>query len=459
MNGENISRRDFLKTAGTGALALGAAATGCGPREGKVRPSSAPGPSGPGTAGMAYRTDPHTGAQVSLLGYGCMRWPMTRDADGKEVIDQEKVNELVDHAIAHGVNYFDTSPVYLRGESEKATGIALARHPRDKWLIATKLSNFGNSGREASIRMYEDSFRELQTDWFDYYLLHSIGRGGFQAFLQRYSDNGMIDFLLKERESGRIRNLGFSFHGSAAEFDELMKVHDRYHVDFVQIEMNYIDWKHADGVRNANADYLYEQLDQRGIPIVVMEPLLGGRLAGVPDNIAARFKERDPAASAASWAFRFVGTHPRILTVLSGMTYMDHLVDNLKTFEGFVPLTDEELEFMEEMAVLMKEYPTVNCTNCQYCMPCPYGIDIPGIFAHYNRCIGEGIVPQNPAQEGYKKLRKAYLASYNKAIPTLRQADHCIGCRQCMVHCPQSIAIPEELHRIDRYIERLKQGV
>ena len=384
---------------------------------------------------------------------------MIKDENGRDIIDQEKVDELIDVAMKNGVNYYDTSPAYLQGQSERATGKALARYPRKSFYIATKLSNFGDASHEASLKMYRDSFEEMQTDYFDYYLMHAIGRGGYEAFKQRYEDNGMMDFLLKERESGRIRQLGFSFHGRKSEFDELLALHDKYHWDFVQIEMNYMDWKHADGVRNVNADYLYEQLDKREIPITIMEPLLGGRLSSLPENIAAKLKERDPDASLASWAFRFVGSYPRILTVLSGMTYMEHLQDNLKTFMDFKPMDEEELAFMEEMATLMAEYPTVNCTHCNYCMPCPYGIDIPGIFAHYNKCVNEGTVAQSEEQKNFRKLRKAYLTSYNKAIPTLRQADHCIGCGQCMEHCPQSIKIPDQLHRIDAYIETLKRSM
>ena len=345
------------------------------------------------------------------------------------------------------------------GQSEKAAGIALSRHPRDKYFIATKLSNFNNATPEASIQMYKDSFEQLKTDYFDYYLLHAIGSGGVAAFEQRYVQNGMMDFLVKEKEAGRIRNLGFSFHGAPGEFDELIGLHDsgKYHWDFVQIEMNFVDWNHADGRRNANASYLYEELDKRGIPIVIMEPLLGGRLANVPEAIATQMKEREPDKSIASWAFRFCGTHPRVLCTLSGMTNMDPLLDNVKTFTHFKPLTEEELDFLERMATQMMEYPTVNCTDCKYCMPCPWGIDIPGIFKHYNTSVTEGRYPQSQEQKDYQKLKKAYLVSYNRAIPTLRQAEHCIHCGECLSHCPQSIPIPRELQRINRYIEKLKQ--
>ena len=444
MDGITISRnkrRDFIKISGAGALALGAAAVGCAPKKAATAPAEE------GPEEMVLRENPVNGDKVSLLGFGCMRWPMV-EKDGQRVIDQEAVNEMVDYAIEHGINYFDTSPAYLMGQSEKAAGIALSRHPRDKYYIATKLSNFNNATPEASIQMYKDSFEQLKTDYFDYYLLHAIGSGGVAAFEQRYVQNGMMDFLVKEKEAGRIRNLGFSFHGAPGEFDELIGLHDsgKYHWDFVQIEMNFVDWNHADGRWNANASYLYEELDKRGIPIVIMEPLLGGRLANVHKSIA-------------SWAFRFCGTHPRVLCTLSGMTNMDPLLDNVKTFTHFKPLTEEELDFLERMATQMMEYPTVNCTDCKYCMPCPWGIDIPGIFKHYNTSVTEGRYPQTQEQKDYQKLKKAYLVSYNRAIPTLRQAEHCIHCGECLSHCPQSIQIPRELQRINRYIEKLKQEI
>jgi hypothetical protein len=447
-----MKRRDFIKISGAGALTLGAAAVGCAP---KKTASSSP---EEGPEEMVYRENPANGDKVSLLGFGCMRWPMV-DKDGGRVIDQDAVNEMVDYALEHGINYFDTSPAYLMGQSEKAAGIALSRHPRNSYYIATKLSNFNNATPEASIQMYKDSFDQLKTDYFDYYLLHAIGSGGVAAFEQRYVQNGMMEFLVKEKEAGRIRNLGFSFHGAPGEFDELISLHDsgRYHWDFVQIEMNFVDWNHADGRRNANASYLYEELDKRGIPIVIMEPLLGGRLANVPDAIAKQMKEREPDKSVASWAFRFCGTHPRVLCTLSGMTNMDPLLDNVKTFTHFKPLTEEELDFLERMATQMMEYPTVNCTDCKYCMPCPWGIDIPGIFKHYNTSVTEGRYPQTKEQEDYQKLKRAYLVSYDRAIPTLRQAEHCIHCGECLSHCPQSIPIPRELQRINRYIEKLKQ--
>lgn len=453
MKTNDISRREFLRRVGLGAAAVTAASIpGCSPS------TQNKGPQGSETAeiptdSMTTRHNPTTGDDVSLLGYGCMRWP-TIEGDPDDKLDQEEINRLVDKAIAHGVNYFDTSPAYCKGSSEEATGIALSRHPRDSYYIATKLSNFSPStwSREAGEQMYRNSLKNLRTDHIDYMLLHAVGMGGLDNLRSRYIDNGMLDFLLAEREAGRIRNLGFSYHGDIEVFDHLLAENDRYRWDFVQIQLNYVDWHHA------NAEYLYGELSKRGIPAVIMEPLLGGRLANVPDHIVARLKQREPQRSVASWAFRFAGTHPGVLTVLSGMTYMDHLEDNLRSFCPLQPLDDEEMQFLYDTADLMTKFPTIPCNDCKYCMPCPYGIDIPSILLHYNRCVNEGNVPAGMQDENYAQARRAFLVGYDRAVPGLRQASHCIGCGQCAPHCPQQINIPRELHRIDQYVETLKQA-
>lgn len=454
-----INRRDFLKRLGIGTSLTGLALTGCKNAE-KTIASNSESMDGE----MTYRINPKTGEKVSILGYGCMRWPtkpIEGGKDGDEEIDQEMVNRLVDCALENGVNYFDTSPVYCQGMSERATGIALSRHPRDRYYIATKLSNFNpaTQSREASIEMYENSMKELQTDYIDYLLLHAVGGGGMENLRQRYIDNGVLDFLLKEREEGRVKNLGFSYHGDIAVFDYLLSKQDEYKWDFVQIQLNYMDWKRSTDEEplSVNAHYLYDELEKRGIPAVIMEPLLGGRLAKVPDNIANRLKQRDPEESVASWAFRFAGTHPDILTVLSGMTYLEHLEDNLHTYSPLKPLTEEDLIFLQETADIMKEYPTVPCNDCKYCMPCPYGIDIPANLLHYNKCVNEDNIPTSRQSPKYAQARRAFLVGFDRSVPKLRQASHCIGCNQCVSHCPQGIDIPKELHRIDQYVEKLKQ--
>ena len=453
----NMNRRDFLKIVGLTAASSTGLLYGCGSKEGEQ--SSGVQDLGPvPTDRMTYRNFSESPEDnISILGYGCMRWPTVPSPDGKgDLIDQDEVNRLVDYAMAHGVNYYDTSPVYVQGWSEKATGIALKRHPRESFKIATKLSNFANFTRENSIQMYRQSFVDLQVDYIDYYLLHSIGNGGIKTFRARYIENGMLDYLLEEREAGRIRHLGFSFHGTREVFDEVLAMHDRVHWDFVQIQLNYLDWTHATG-NNVNAEYLYAGLEKRRIPAVIMEPLLGGRLSNLPDHIVARLKQQRPESSVASWAFRFAGSPERVLTVLSGMTYMEHLQDNIRTYSPLVPLTDAERQFLFDTADLIAGYPTIPCNDCKYCMPCPYGIDIPAVLLHYNKCVNEGNIPQDRQDENYRQARRAFLIGYDRSVPRLRQASHCIGCGQCNPHCPQSIDIPKELHRIDAFVERLKQ--
>ena len=239
------NRRDFLKLMGGGAAASAAVFSGCNANalsRGGTSLEEIP------TDAMSYRSANSTGKEVSVLGYGCMRWPLlpTPEADGN-VIDQEAVNDLIDYAIKHGVNYFDTSPVYGQGWSERATGIALKRHPRDKYMIATKLSNFSPEtwSREASLKMYHNSFDKLQVEYIDYMLLHGIGMGGMDALNGRYINNGMLDFLVEERKTGRIRNLGFSYHGDISVFDYLLSMHDDIKLDFVQILLTYVELHHA----------------------------------------------------------------------------------------------------------------------------------------------------------------------------------------------------------------------
>lgn len=459
--GKDISRRNFLKKLGAGAttITVAAAASACGGSGKDKIASAASAKREIPTDKMTYRVNHNNNDRVSILGYGCMRWPMIPNPSGQgEIVDQESVNRLIAYAMEHGVNYYDTSPAYCQGFSEGATGEALSRFPREKFLVATKLSNFAPStwSRESSIAMYRNSFKELRVDVIDYYLLHSIGNGGIETFNKRYIENGMVDYLMEERKAGRIRNLGFSFHGTKEVFDRVLAMHEKVHWDFVQIQLNYVDWRHASGA-NVNADYLYAELVKRNIPAIIMEPLLGGRLSNVPEHIMLRLKQQRPDESVASWAFRFAGSPENVLTVLSGMTYMEHLQDNLLTYSPLVPLNEDDYVFLEETAQLMLKYPTIPCNDCKYCMPCPYGIDIPGVLLHYNKCVNEGNVPKSSQDENYRKARRAFLIGYDRSVPRLRQADHCIGCAQCNEHCPQSIDIPAEMHRINDFVEQLKQ--
>ena len=402
---------------------------------------------------MTYRVQHRTGDKISLLGFGMMRLPDSQD----------EINRLVDYAIAHGVNYFDTAPMYKGGQNEKQTGIALSRYPRDKYFVATKMSNYNERlwKLDEAVKMYENSFRDLQVDYIDYYLLHGVGGSGMDDLKARFLDNGLLDFLLKEREAGRIRHLGFSYHGNVEVFDWLLNHQDKYHWDFVQIQMNYLDWRHASlnkegWKQDADAEYLYDKLEKTGVQAVVMEPLRGGALARLRDDLAGRLTTMRPADTPAKWAFRWVGSHPNILTTLSGMNRMEHLVDNVDTFSPLEPCTEAENAVLAEIADVMAGFPVIPCTACHYCMPCPYGVDIPGNFAYYNEAVEQQILPLPDKQAADYMTRKQQFADgLRKALPDASKwANHCTDCEACLKKCPQQIRIPNQMARI---VEILRQ--
>ena len=440
---KDINRRDFLKRIGMGtasAMALMAM------EPLKALADEHPTNENPtsGTSQMTCRINHHTKDKVSLLGFGMMRLPK----------NQDEVNRMVDYAIEHGVNYFDTAPAY--GNSEVVTGIALKRHPRESYYIATKISNQNrrNHSFEASKAMYLRSFERLQIDYIDYYLLHSVGGNGMDDFRPRFLDNGLLDFLLEERKAGRIRNLGFSYHGNVEVFDWLVDNNDKYHWDFVQIELNYIDWRHASlgnggWKKDADAEYLYNKLDKAGIQAVVMEPLLGGRLANLPEEFTNQLKALRPDDSMAAWAFRWVGSLPNILTALSGMSMMAHVEDNIHTFSPLDPCTDREKEILAQIADGMNGYPTIPCTACSYCMPCPYGVNIPGNFSYYNEMVNTKLLPlPEKSSPDYKKSLSTFQKGYKKALSKKEWADKCMDCEVCLKKCPQQIRIPNQMARI-----------
>ena len=396
---------------------------------------------------MTYRVQHGSGNQVSLLGFGMMRLPN----------DQDEVNSLVDYAIEHGVNYFDTAPMYMRGWSEVLTGNALARHPRDKFFIATKMSNQRDNlwDFDEAVNMYRQSFQRLRVDYIDYYLLHSIGGGGVDTLRKRFLDNGLLDFLLKEREAGRIKHLGFSYHGDVSAFDWLLDHNEDYHFDFVQIQMNFLDWRHASlntsGWRkDADAEYLYGKCEKLGIQCVVMEPLRGGAFGNMAQELTDQLKAMRPDDSTARWAFRWVGSHPNILTTLSGMNQMDHLMENIQTFSPLEVCTEAENQLLANIADQMMGFPTIPCTTCEYCMPCPYGVNIPGNFAYYNKAVNDHLLPlPEPTAADYAERQKQFIEGYRLALPdgdTWARA--CQDCEECLSKCPQQIRIPNQLSRI-----------
>ena len=411
---------------------------------------------------MTYRFARDGGKGISLLGYGAMRMPTVDGghANGwaqtgysSSEIDQKMLNGQVRRMLEAGVNYFDTSPAYCRGESERRLGEALAASgfPRESYVIATKLSNFAPQQYPLGKckEMFEASLKYLRTDYIDNYLLHSIGNGGFKTFSQRYLENGALDWCAGLRKEGRIRNLGFSFHGDPKAFEWCIENHPKYKWNFCQIQMNYVDWRHAKAVneRNLDAEYLYGRLAELKIPVVVMEPLLGGRLARYNYALASVLSRIHPEDSLSKWALRFCGTYPNVMTVLSGMTLTEHIDENVATFSPLKPCTREELDALERAAVALLKLNTIPCNCCNYCMPCPYGLDIPGILTFRNEILSSKTLP-SPAE---------ILERYAKAVPEeLRRAEHCTGCGRCNPHCPQSIDIPKTLAEIDSWIDTLK---
>lgn len=438
---KNLNRRDFLKKLGLGtgsAMALMA-----------LEPLSTYAMKNTNEGSdnrMTYRVQHGTGEQVSLLGFGMMRLP--RD-------NQELVNQLVDYAIEHGVNYFDTAPMYGGGLNEGIVGAALSRHPRERYYLATKMSNYNEQywALDEAKKMYANSFKQLRVDYIDYYLMHSVGQGGLETLNKRFIDNGLLDFLLKEREAGRIRHLGFSYHGDVRVFDWLVDHNDTYHWDFVQIQMNFLDWRHASLQKggwkeDADAEYLYNKLAKAGIQVVVMEPFRGGALSKMPEDNVAQLKAFRPNDTIAQWAFRWVSSHPNVLTTLSGMNLMEHLVENVMTHSPLEPCTPTENELLEKIADKMAGIPTIPCTACAYCMPCPYGVDIPGNFAFYNEVLNNDQLPEKSTPD-YATKHKKFVDNYNKALPIEARANQCMDCEECLKKCPQQIRIPNQLSRIN----------
>jgi predicted aldo/keto reductase-like oxidoreductase len=394
---------------------------------------------------MTYRVQHGSGEQISLLGFGMMRLPN----------NQDEVNQLVDYAIEHGVNYYDTAPMYMGGQSEVLMGNALSRHPRDKFFVATKMSNQNRRSWsfDDSKAMYERSMEKLKVDYIDYYLLHGIG-GGMDTLKGRFLDNGILDFLLKEREAGRIKHLGFSYHGDVRDFDWLLDRQEEYHWDFVQIQMNFLDWRHASmrGGRRSDADaeYLYDKCKKTGVQCVIMEPLRGGAFGRMAQELTDQLKAVHPDDSTARWAFRWVGSYPNVLTILSGMNRMDHLEENIKTFSPIDPCTETENQLLAKIADQMSGIPIIPCTTCEYCMPCPFGVNIPGNFAAYNEAVNNHLLPlPDKTAADFDTRQQAFIDNYKKALPDEKAwASKCQDCEVCLSKCPQQIRIPNQLSRI-----------
>ena len=443
-----ISRREALKHIGFGALAIAGGYSLITSCKGKVKDEAAN-----GTLVMATRKDKGTGREISLLGFGCMRFPTydtgETNARGRKImaIDMEKSQALVDHAYANGVTHYDTAWNYHNEKSAVAIGELLKKYPRESFTLANKMPGWLITGPEKAKELFEEQLKRCGVDYFDYYLCHAISE--FDGYEKPYETNGGYEVLAKEKEAGRIKRLGFSFHGDLELFKYIL---DKHQWDFVLLQINYIDWV------DQNAEALYKELESRGIQCMVMEPLKGGALASLTPDADAILKEAAPDKSVASWAFRYVGSLPNVLTVLSGMTEMEHLKDDLGTFGNFKPLSPEEKVVLDKAIAEFRRYAQIGCTACRYCMPCKYGVDIPAVFAAYNKCVKESNIPdmKGPRDGKFEKKKRAFLATYNNTVPEGARADKCIGCGACKSACPQKLDVPELITQIKDMVKELE---
>jgi predicted aldo/keto reductase-like oxidoreductase len=365
---------------------------------------------------MEYRKWYDRNLTTSLLGFGAMRF---KTIDGE--IDEEKALALIDYAYRHGVNYFDTAMPYTNGKNEPFLGKALSRYPRDSFYLATKFS-FGviNSRAEAET-IINRQLESLCTDYIDMYLLHALNRN----LIKKIEEWEVFALLEKWRQAGKIRNIGFSFHD---DYETFMKILDMYDWDFCQIQLNYMDTDFQQGLKG------YYELEKRHIPVVVMEPLKGGKLARFRPDIEQVFRKHSDA-SVASWAFRWVGSLPGVKVILSGMNEMEQLVDNINTFSAFKPITAKENEKIEEVKATLHAIKAVDCTACRYCLPCTVNIDIPRFFHIYNTYAMYADLDDINWQFGILKKNSAMI-------------NECIECGKCAEACPQRIAIPDQLKKM-----------
>ena len=358
--------------------------------------------------------------EVSLLGLGAMRLPKVEGMGEK--IDFEKAQEIVDYAYAHGVNYYDTAYVYHAGESESFIGPALSKYPRESYFLATKMPLWEANSREDLERIFQTQLERTQAGYIDFYLMHALNAPNFK----KAEELGLYDFMKEKQAEGLIRYIGFSFHDSPEVLENIASAHEW---DFAQIQFNYLDYTAQ------NAKRQYEILEEHNIPTIIMEPVRGGALASPCAEANEIFKAARPRMSVASWAIRFAASFPNVLVVLSGMSNMEQIKDNVSTMTNFEYITDSDKETIEKALDAYRRRDVVPCTGCRYCMDCPAGVDIPGVFSVFNTSYA---IDRNG---------EAFKESYY-ALPETALADKCVDCKKCMSHCPQSISIPERLAAI-----------
>ncbi|GHV88335.1 aldo/keto reductase [Spirochaetia bacterium] len=379
---------------------------------------------------MQFRTDTKSGNQLSVLGFGCMRFPRNRLG----AIDMQKTEWLIMEAINAGVNYFDTA--YIYGGSEDALGTILEKNKaRDKVYIATKLPLVFLKGPADFEKYFTRELERLRTDHIDYYLMHMLTDMDMWEKLKSW---GIEEWIARKKESGQIRQIGFSFHGSQDEFLRLLEV---YPWEFVQIQYNYTGENFQAGKVG------FEKAAALGIPVIIMEPLLGGRLASPPPSAAAIFKKADSNRTPADWALRWVWDHPAVTLLLSGMNDPKQLEENIAIANTADPetLTSDAREVYRQVLEVFNSSYKVRCTGCNYCMPCPRNVNIPGCFAAYNTSFALG----------WMQGMQQYATSATLTSAQSGSAGNCVKCGKCEQHCPQHLPIIKSLEQVQGRMEPL----
>lgn len=361
---------------------------------------------------------------ISLLGIGTMRLPIKNDK--KDEIDREKTAAMFDYALKHGVNYIDTAYMYHGGTAESVTGDILSQYDRKSYLITTKMPAWMARSETEIEMIFEEQLKKLKTDYFDFYLCHNLNIP-YYSYFQKYR---AMDYLARKREEGVIKHLGFSFHDTPEVMKQYLADFDW---DFGQIQMNYLDWEMQ------NAKEQYRLLTEKKLPVIVMEPLRGGALARLSPDATAHLKKTHPEQTPASLALRFAGQLPNVMTVLSGMSSLEQLAQNIETMDHFTPLTEEEQKDIDIALDLYKKSKMIPCTGCRYCDGCPQGVDIAKMFEINNHYRLGGSV-------------WTYVQEYEATKPSTHE-DNCVNCGECVEKCPQGLDIPALLEETGEMIK------
>lgn len=367
------------------------------------------------------------------LGFGLMRLPLT-DANDKGSIDIEALKEMVDTFMEQGFTYFDTAWMYCAFKSENAVKEALTdRYPRDRYTLTTKLHASYLKTKEDRDRIFEEQRQKTGVDYFDYYLIHAID----QELYSIYNEMDCFNWLIEKKKQGFVKHIGFSYHDSAEFLDQVLTEHPE--MEFVQLQMNYLDWESAE----VQSRKCYEVAIKHGKPVIVMEPVKGGTLADVPAEVRESFAAYHPDLSVPSWAIRFVASLDNVAMVLSGMSNMEQLMDNISYMKEFVPMNAEETELVHKAAEMIKDSIAIPCTGCSYCTEgCPMQIAIPDLFRVYNKSK-RGEITDVEANEEYRQLTESG-----------GKARECLACGQCQVACPQHLEIINYLNDVAKCMEK-----